>query len=204
MLASGKLSDFTCKHIDLANQKVQPIYKKSFSEDEVDSFTPDKSRRIAMKGHQRHDMPTVVKLSDRSYAVMGADSTSAPMGYVHVTLNATKKILQCTSDSCTRRHERLKHGGQLLICTHIHYVLLARRINEGIQPQPRNANEVCNLPGPGDPIERVQNRPDQLSWKEDLEETNLQRSSTIFEGNLLNLYNFNISLSCESECSLLV
>ena len=92
MLASGKLSDFKCKHLDLVKERIDPVYATSFSDMEVNDFTPDSNIREKMKKHQRRDMPTVVKLSSRSYAVMGEESTTDPMGYVHVTINDARKI----------------------------------------------------------------------------------------------------------------
>lgn len=178
MSASGKLSDFKCKHLDLVKERIDPIFSISFSDREIDDFSPDNNIREKMKNFQRQDMPTVVKLSSRSYAVMGEESTTNPMGYVHVTINDVKKILQCNTDTCRNRHERLKHGGQYQICVHVHYTLLARKLKEDIFP--RSSQSVAsNVPSSTPENPTVENQSYQLSWQDDLEGTSLQRSSTL-------------------------
>lgn len=179
LLASGKIDQFTCRHLMLAKKREQPLYSLSFSEEEVDRFSPDLGIRNRMKQQQRQNMPTVVKVSNKSYAVMGADSATDPMGYVHVAVNDKKKILQCNSAACKGRLDRLKHGGTLSMCLHTHYTLLARQLKEGIYPQASKSNDVVNTPSSEETRNEVKSKAYQLSWEEDLEGITLQRSSTL-------------------------
>lgn len=72
---SGKLTEFTCKHIDIKPE--EPLYRLKFSDREFEQFTPDKSIQHNMKLYQASgNLPTVVKLSQKSYAVIGPVSTT--------------------------------------------------------------------------------------------------------------------------------
>ena len=120
-VASGKVLQFTCEHPDAIHTADECIYSIKFTE-EVKAFTPDLGLQQIMMENQSGNMPTVVKLSDTSYAVNGEIDTNNPFGFCHV------KDLECTSDSCKRKYGRTKKVQRRTLCLHLHYVMLARRL----------------------------------------------------------------------------
>ena len=50
----------------------QPIYNASFTEDEIDNFTPVLNVKQSMKNINEINLPTVVKCCSNSYAVVTA------------------------------------------------------------------------------------------------------------------------------------
>ena len=105
---SGKINDFDCKHLkeDVKN----PLYAVSFTSIEIDEFTPDRAMREYMKETQSEDLPSVVKVSKKNYAVIGPISTSNTMRYAHVmecpTGQGTK--LKCFFNECRKKYGRTK------------------------------------------------------------------------------------------------
>ena len=121
-VASGKVLQFTCEHLDSIPTADECIYSIKFTDEEVRAFTPDLGLQQMMIENQSGNMPTVVKLSETSYAVNGEPDTNNPFGFCHV------KDLECTSDSCKRKYGRTKQVQRRKLCLHLHYVMLARRL----------------------------------------------------------------------------
>jgi len=103
-ITSDKLDEFTCRHISEA--PCSPLYCLSFSNIEIEEFTPDKDIQGRMKKLQKEGFHTVIKVSPKSYAVKEDVSSTVPLGFVHVMecLSSNGKIfLKCSAKSCRKR-----------------------------------------------------------------------------------------------------
>ena len=107
-LSSISELQFTCKHLEAPIS--QPEYRVSFSADEINKFTVDRTMASEMlllqdavkKGE------TVVKVSPKSYAVKVGATPNAEMGFAHVSVTKIKNkngedLLQCRNDECCRK-----------------------------------------------------------------------------------------------------
>ena len=105
---SGKMEDFSCDH--LRAPKIEPLYCSSFSDEDIKNFTPDVDIQTCMKRIQEEGWPTVVKVSEKSFAVKGEVSASNPIGYAHVMCLNTgeKQTLKCMSTSCSKKQGQTK------------------------------------------------------------------------------------------------
>lgn len=112
---SGKVEEFTCKHLDATF--VEPIYSiDHFADNDIDCCTPDEHMRASMKHIQAQipELPTVVKISEKNFAVKGVISSNDPVGYVHVMVNNDSMRLDCLAEPCRKVKVRTK---QVRNCT---------------------------------------------------------------------------------------
>ena len=134
--ASGKLEEFPCEHLNAVSQVEEPIYRISFSAQEIAAFTPDFTTQNSMEVFQEQHYPTVVKISSRVYAVRGEGSTTNPMSYARVKVEEQQPgggdiwKLKCVSESCKKPYGRTKHVQRKKLCLHSHYALFARKLKE--------------------------------------------------------------------------
>eukprot|EP00111_Clytia_hemisphaerica_P007271 TCONS_00021129-protein len=139
--SSGKLEEFSCQHKLSAIDTENSLYSLRFTEQDVREFTPDKSKEEEMLAVQHPTFPTVVKISQYSYAVIGPVSTSTPVRYTHVQTNG-KDGWYCTNNSCKKKKGATKRVHGKTTCIHRHYVYLARKIKES--PGPGISKTVSN------------------------------------------------------------
>ena len=74
---SGKMEAFSCDH--LKAPKIEPLYCSSFSDEDIKNFTPDVDIQTCMKRIQEEGWPTVVKVSEKSFAVKGEVSATTQL-----------------------------------------------------------------------------------------------------------------------------
>jgi len=148
---SGRLSEFTCKHIRITPQ--DPIYQAMFSDEKINLFTPDAEVRKDMKQSQISAFkngPSVVKVSCNSYAVTGPISTTSSLSYVHVKKEFDKTSaqsrLKCMGMECRKKIGRTKQAKQNQTCVHLHLVILARQLKEGISNEDAKGDNVATKP----------------------------------------------------------
>ena len=105
---SGKVEDFSCDH--LKAPKIEPLYSSSFSDEDIKNFAPNVDIQTCMKRIQEEGWKTVVKVSEKSFAVKGEVSASNPIGYAHVMCLNTgeKQTLKCMSTSCSKKQGQTK------------------------------------------------------------------------------------------------
>eukprot|EP00794_Sanderia_malayensis_P009096 gene9096-10067_t len=165
--ASGKLSQFTCRHLDQA--PTQPEYSIKFTAEQIQEGLPDQEMVAELKRiqNEHQHLPTVVKTSDKNYAVLGDACSSHTLGYVHVRINKTDN-LECSSISCKRSYGRTKQVKRKTVCTHLHFVLLARKLMEKTDNNQALCSSDTPLQGTNKAIEL-----------EDAEPRARQRSATI-------------------------
>ncbi len=105
--ASEQLIRFSCQH--LVKVPVQPDYSVVFSPEQIKEGVPDEEKiaELLRIQNENRNIPAVVKVSERSYAVLGDASSSHTLGYVHVRVIGEKK-LECSSVTCKRAYGRTK------------------------------------------------------------------------------------------------
>ncbi len=124
---------FSCRHTDKCKEAVHPLYAQSFTNEEVKDFTKLESIAKDIIAIQRHDLPPVSKLSEKSFVIQCLPSPSNPMGVAHVMADDSLQTgLHCLVNECqgnkgiTRQYRRKK------ICVHIHCVILAKKLMENV------------------------------------------------------------------------
>eukprot|EP00794_Sanderia_malayensis_P016476 gene16476-18113_t len=105
--ANGILSHYSCQHLDRA--PVQPEYSVRFMVEQIQEGVPDQEKvtELITIQNDHQDLPTVVKVSDKNYAVLGDSCSSHTLGYVHVRRNE-KDSLECCTIYCKRSYGRTK------------------------------------------------------------------------------------------------
>ena len=128
-----------------------------------------------MMANQHPDRPTVVKVSEQSYAVKCLASASNPIGYTHVKVDKTQPTnLHCLTNECRGCQGATKQVKRKRSCVHMHSVILARRIKEGIC---QSEHEVVDREDE-ESIE-TKNRSNFLSIETELQSLSITRASTL-------------------------
>ena len=101
LVTSGKVSEFKCDHMTIPISTA--LYRiKYFELDQLAKFTNDLSLQREMSEVQMVDYPTVIKISKKSYAVIGKINAHS-VKYTHVMLSIHKDgkhELLCTHADC--------------------------------------------------------------------------------------------------------
>ncbi len=102
--AGDQLEEFSCKHLEFEPEA--PIYERKFSDAEIEAFTPDSETQQKMKVAQHQLHPSVVKVSEKRYAVICQASASHTMGYTHVAVE--DDAIRCRANDCKKKFGRTK------------------------------------------------------------------------------------------------
>lgn len=168
--ASSKLSQFICDHLKLASECVEPIYRRSFSDDEIASFAVAEKSRTQMLSCQDIGEPTVIKVSPKTYAVKSRPTASEPNSYVHVRVDESQPTnLICLRNECKGKHGTTKQVKRRKLCLHLHYVILARKLMEQIDTIDARLLESLEDDSPNPSI----------SWMSDMKTLGISRASTL-------------------------
>ena len=106
---SRKLDNFSCKHLQFPPS--EEIYRiQKFPEVEIEEGIPDDDIKREVELLQKLDYPSVVKVSQKSYAVICQPSSTSTMMYIHVKIvsNNTGLRLYCMGDECKKKIGRTK------------------------------------------------------------------------------------------------
>eukprot|EP00794_Sanderia_malayensis_P021119 gene21119-23190_t len=168
-VASSNLEEFSCDHLKLAADCTEPIYRKSFSQEEISLFPVAEKVKNQMMRNQEINSPTVVKISPKNYAVKCKPSASQPIAYCHVRVDESQPTnLLCLCRECKNKRGSTKQVKRRVFCIHLHYAILARKIEEKVETE----DFIFKL------NDNVHREP-TLSWESDLQSLGLSRASTM-------------------------
>ena len=101
----------------MAFESTAALYMVSFfTNKDIEEFTPDSNKRAEImdicRAENSDNIPLVVKVSSKSYAVRSTTTTSALMDFVHVKVisykNGSISKLNCMANECRKKIGRTK------------------------------------------------------------------------------------------------
>ena len=100
-VSSGRATEFKCKHTTSCTEAVAPQDLFLLDESAVRSYNGDTSTKEQILRLLRDNpgLPTVVQVSDVTYAVLGQTTTNNTLGYVHVKKLSDGSLLCCSKDT---------------------------------------------------------------------------------------------------------
>lgn len=111
--AKASKQEIRCIHV--LKEPVEPMYTvEQFSKIEIEGLTPDTEKQkelFRLQSNSTLGMPSVVKVSSKSYAVISNTTTTSALNYVHVmiTFNNDQEIgLKCMASECRKKIGRTK------------------------------------------------------------------------------------------------
>ena len=105
LVVGGKVSEFHCEHMKA--KETEALYAMDkFEIHQVENFTSDSILQKELFCNQYPGIPTLVKISKKSFAVIGKAVAGSNIYYTHVMVNVNKDgktELHCTNPECKGR-----------------------------------------------------------------------------------------------------
>ena len=127
---TGLLKEYQCEHIKLAKNYPNASPLRVFTP-VLDAYPCSDSIRLELSGiieSLPSNTPSVVQVSEQTFAVFGPATASNPLGFCHVKMNQKVKIgYACSGKDCSGNAAKAKGFSVRSCCLHLHLLLAALR-----------------------------------------------------------------------------
>ena len=125
-LTSGNDGPFTCKHIEQIVHAESSRFSVEMDESMISAHPCDLETKHALRKCLSPGFPTVIKVSERNYAVYANPTATNPLGFCHVKTLEGRGFL-CGSKECQKPTGNTKTTKTRQFCTHVNILCCVLR-----------------------------------------------------------------------------